>query len=1701
MEPKANEMSASNSPSEEAAASEAQPTSVSSDSEGLQSRLGLAEFSGARALTSFLKRTSTQLEESAGRFSSMLRELKSNDGMRQIAALTELSEYLSFSSEEALIALPMETLIPLLMQILEDPHGSGDETAAQAMLLSCRCLFNVVDILPPTTRIVTAAGGLPLLCQSLLNVEYIDVAELAIAIMERISEDHPLQVLKAGGLQAILTFLDFFQMAVQRQAANAAALMLLPTPPAEVFEQHVRPVLPTLAELLQHADPQVLQSICECWRRLLDNAIVLNGGKGRLVGVLEDMCPSNVLSHLLMMLGNGISSPSPHSAVITAEVLYIVAVLTNASDAFTEEVLQGGVSVVLKRMVTSMQLSSHGGVSSQTNLALVRVLVAVASILPMVQLVDRSCVCDEKRLKLLKVNAEHLDALGEVFLPLTVETYETCMEPSTQSLCVTLLLSFFLACRERPQVIKKSLDATRLACFLANLLVSHRSRSAQLACLLIVHELLERHPMPYSLLFVRHGVVRAVHRLVTHEDEPHRRTMPNKGSGQQKQRGKAAQASNLVGQVKLSPGQLVDDVAQRVLASYFASSSTTGESAILRVLGKIAKQLRSSPTELVAAHREALSKLHDLLLTSDGITAFEFSCSGAANALNAFLFPLTFRDDSRAASYSERLQLFLECIGRSSRGAFVKLVRLSVAALQRIEQQPLMLFPTHSSLMAALPPHFRDHRPQVAGKGRGPAVSSGDHLLAARQGRNSDGQGSQSLSVLRLLAKPLRVRVSPHGAKNGSTGASGAGIPSIRTLLMPKAMAGTAARSGAGAVPRGVEAAEPAASPAARLRNYLASKVGRKRQATAAPSVSEKRTGKADIRGQQAGEFQDWAAWEQEEAIGERVADAYAIKGKEDARSGRDVWHGQHREVDSCSEAIEAVLLVEPLASIAALEEYIWEKHGGPNRQVAGQASIGSSSSSSSGGGGQMASPGAGGAKRTTGGGAAPPRGGQPMERLTSAAAAARIDVEGDSAPAESPAGNPAAHMRPGGGAEPQAQTAQAQALLLARKKRVQIYLNGCILDAKSSIVQAIVRSGNLLAHRQQPCGGEESESFERTCHSDRFLVTAEEDSSSEDGSTGAGETHFAVPNVSHCCGAIWGRVHSLTYEFVDVKPPASAAGRDEMVVRQTMSDNHAQSPLIGTDFDALVQKHSRIPAQIATLGNASTSSKVATAVNVEEEAAPDGSIGASGEEAEAVTKMLALLSALHTLCEHMRATADPFTEGQADEEDFHCNSLTAKLLRQLSDPLAICTGSIPDWCTSFAGTCRFLFPYSARRILHHSCDLGLSRALHHVQQRTLAQNAHSQEVQRRLEGEVAVANIPRQKVRISRQRIIESAIKVMNLYGTGSTVLEVEYIGEVGTGSGPTLEFYAQVADLLRSSEPRLFREGVPNGWLFPRPLTKDEASEVSERFRLLGQVVAKCILDNRLVDLQLHPLFWHRVLADGPCTTSMLRDVDPELYKNIGNMRDIGSETLAQLCVDFTLPGSPQIELKPGGCNLSVTSKSVDEYMTLVAETTLVTAVDAQVAAFRSAFSELLPLSTCHLWSTQELSSLIVGSLDDAHWSLEQLGSHIKAQHGYQADSRCFRDLLKAMTAFSAEQRRSFLTFVTGAPTLPVNGFAGLKPPLTVVKKESPPAPLTPDQYMPSVMTCANYLKLPEYSSADILWQKMLTAMSEGQSAFHLS
>ena len=120
---------------------------------------------------------------------------------------------------------------------------------------------------------------------------------------------------------------------------------------------------------------------------------------------------------------------------------------------------------------------------------------------------------------------------------------------------------------------------------------------------------------------------------------------------------------------------------------------------------------------------------------------------------------------------------------------------------------------------------------------------------------------------------------------------------------------------------------------------------------------------------------------------------------------------------------------------------------------------------------------------------------------------------------------------------------------------------------------------------------------------------------------------------------------------------------------------------------------------------------------------------------------------------------------------------------------------------------------------------------------------------------------------------------------------------------------------------------------------------------------------------------------------------------------------------------------------------------------------------------------------------------------WDVPTLTNSCKPDHGFTNESKSIKFLYEIMASYDREEQRQFLQFVTGCPRLPVGGFKSLSPPSTIVKKTFDSPDVNPDDYLPSVMTCVNYLKLPDYSSKQIMKEKLRTASIEGQYCFHLS
>ena len=52
--------------------------------------------------------------------------------------------------------------------------------------------------------------------------------------------------------------------------------------------------------------------------------------------------------------------------------------------------------------------------------------------------------------------------------------------------------------------------------------------------------------------------------------------------------------------------------------------------------------------------------------------------------------------------------------------------------------------------------------------------------------------------------------------------------------------------------------------------------------------------------------------------------------------------------------------------------------------------------------------------------------------------------------------------------------------------------------------------------------------------------------------------------------------------------------------------------------------------------------------------------------------------------------------------------------------------------------------------------------------------------------------------------------------------------------------------------------------------------------------------------------------------------------------------------------------------------------------------------------------------------------------------LSEALKADHGFNVESRAIRDLVELMCEFNGATRREYLQFITGSPKLPIGGMS---------------------------------------------------------------
>lgn len=1727
---------------------------------------------------------------------------------QQMEALQELCEFLSVGTEESLVSFSVNLFVAPLVNLLR----TG--TNVEVKIYAARALTHMMEALPSSSSAIALNGAAGPLCQNLLSIEYIDLAEQSLSALHKLSVDYPQQIVSANGFEAVLSFIDFFSIGVQRMAA-ATACNLCRQPRGDAMEM-ISHVLPTMMRLMSSDDQRIRESalqgftkLAEAYRSSPDKLELLCGDDLSLI--------EKVLSLIVPPSPPALSPQSYSSA------LRMLAILARGSTKLGLQILDTDTLIMkLKSMLTSgstmhsvdclnladsllPDTGEQGTLQGSSTRSRRRRSVGSAA---------NFSAIDAKRREGLEKNPSSLRFFGKELFETLMRFYISSADSNARRLALSVMSKFITISPQEVLTIvvqdgKQAADAEesqpqttiRFCPFVAALLGENSSKSEALVGLAMTSSALEKIPSLREA-FVREGVVHEIVRLASvsndQDDEKEdpsqpRSTLVSRGpipalstgvtdhvgasSHQQHhhhdhsgtainlrdmdsvwstlavlQRGslyRGTRADSNPAHHRISSRALqefrvpnlsslptmVPKAARSILTQYLGGDSENSvneallKNSVLDKLTKICESLNSaSDDESEGELEKAILDFISLLTAPDGLTVFEISRSAIMEALANFFAV----DDNNVAI--DRTAMFVKVLNKhKDEKAFSSLITSALGVLSSEEKLEV-----HT---------------------------------------NESTHGTSSLSVnsgLRQLTQPFKLRLKRASSEEGGEHLRDysnhivlieplATMASVQEFLWPRVRA-----VGRPSSDRGTGSQRPRRTRSSRGSNRgHGSRNGEEFDMDENDSGAEENQLEADVDEERfrVEEFFEVA----ERMMDEDVVDGDHIIDNSDA-SDEDVSSVEEDVIEQGREDSEDnerdgpdAFGVEQLSTSLPPVELDHETLGqAPTRAAAGQLEV-------------------------------------PRDQSSRVASASRQN--NDASRNESNFRSYAAALAENMpetldvSDHPNSTARSFSRVLQSSSQELSFSLNGTTLPYDCSILRAVVQTHG----RQRGLGP-----------------------------------------------ALWSDVHTLVYskhQNAVANQEANANNPESKVADPSTGESSSAGPVRRSQrLQDNKEKSRTIASQTVRRDTAKVSDEILSSIGLS-----DGiflvpqKLKAHGL-LPSIASVVAVLKHLFWILEKLNgrmvtANSKSFASQQAVEDDglpllleepevqFVSHKLTAKLIRQLSDPLALCGEMIPTWCFTIAREASFLLPFDTRRILFQSTSLGVSRALHLLQARVAMTGVttHRSTRHHHRETETRIGRITRQKVRIHRDRILESAIKVMNMYSSHGTVLEVEYFNEAGTGLGPTLEFYTltsrelQMVDLKlwRSSDVEavknkesesvvlitpLVREStrhtqvrhpatrrrsrrhssssasskqnvitqseppsyvVPTGsGLFPSclPIATSESQTSSSKtcslFQFIGRLLGKALIDGRLLDLRFSKTFsrlllaYCRVIFDGYRTMnssstgsamacedgfkyskseslSLLDSIDREevwavytsgtsimtLLDSVDHMLAVSLKSIMKMIADgegdsilglsmtFVLPGDDSIELVEDGSNIDVDENNAEEFVRRVAYHVLFGGVYQQTEALLKGLGELIDITNLLVFKASEVELLFCGPSYEK-WTSDFLVQATRCDHGFSHESPAVKYFLRLLSELDQEDQQRFVQFTTGSPALPLGGLRNLNPRLTIVKR-TPESGRSPDQCLPTVMTCTNYLKLPDYSSYEIAKKQVMYAVREGQGSFHLS
>ncbi|MQL76681.1 hypothetical protein Taro_009068 [Colocasia esculenta] len=359
-------------------------------------------------------------------------------------------------------------------------------------------------------------------------------------------------------------------------------------------------------------------------------------------------------------------------------------------------------------------------------------------------------------------------------------------------------------------------------------------------------------------------------------------------------------------------------------------------------------------------------------------------------------------------------------------------------------------------------------------------------------------------------------------------------------------------------------------------------------------------------------------------------------------------------------------------------------------------------------------------------------------------------------------------------------------------------------------------------------------------------------------------------------------------------------------------------------------------------------------------------------------------------------------------------------------------------------------------------------------------------------------------RISVRRAYILEDSYNQLRMRTTQDLKgrLTVHFQGEEGIDAGGlTREWYQQLSRVIFDKGALLFTTVGNESTFQPNPNSVYQTEHLSY-FKFVGRVVGKALFDGQLLDVHFTRSFYKHILGV-KVTYHDIEAVDPDYFKNLKWMLE--NDISDVLDLTFTMDADEEklilyeraevtdYELVPGGRNMKVTEENKHEYVDLVAEHRLTTAIRPQINAFMEGFIDLIPKDLISIFNDKELELLISGlpdiDLDDLRANTEY--------SGYNNVSPVIQWFWEVVQGFSKEDKARLLQFVTGTSKVPLEGFSALQG-ISGPQRFQIHKAYGSTNHLPSAHTCFNQLDLPEYSSKEQLQERLLLAIHEANEGF---